>query len=1397
MNVFFVVALLVVVSPLAAFADGWLVRLSSPGPLKHLPKGASAILSAPMRAKLAATAQTVDQQRALDALGRTYGVAELSASMLDSLRQSSDVEFVLPNRRIALHQMLTRDSLSSEQYALQRVAAREAWPLSTGEGIVVGVLDTGIDWNHPDLINALWVNTAEDRNGNGTFDDWAATVSIGGVFGDLDGIDNDGNGYVDDVIGYDFVDQDDRNIGDDRQRDPIPLDEQGHGTSVSGVIAATANNTIGIAGLAFGAKVVTMRAFDATGNAEEDDIAAALLYAVASGCRVVNMSFGDGVDSPVLADAVRYASQAGVLLVASAGNTGQVSRQYPAGYSDVMAIGATTAADRRAPFSSTGSLVDLSAPGQDIITTAVGGRYRRVNGTSFAAPYVVAAAAMLWSKHPTWSAAEVRSTLAERSEDLGDQGWDAEFGNGRLNVAAALQAQGAAWLELQSPRNDVEIDLRRTTTLAVEGVVKATLFSSWTVMFGRESTNDWTTMAEGTSQARGRLAFIELSTWPAGEYTIRLICTLTNGRTLEQRSRVRLVSSALEHGSSELLPAWFDDRQVIVATAQFSRPTRMRLFVDDGDRQSIVEDVRRFSRTHSIVIRDVLPGKTYSVLFEGSTDAGDTVRILKSVTMDSLAASRNVTGTPRRLPFVGYVVNATTPVYSDGLPTVVLNDLSTGSFGPVRVWTSDNAGWKQRDSLMATWIPRATGDVNGDGRMEILVGVVGRAVLYTSTEQNSSPFASILWADTTSGDATATALEDIDGDGRPEIITLGRKGLSAITFRNGTFRELGTCPNPTPPADGSAQNRVDEVSVAVGDVNRNGAIDVAFSDTDGDLVIAEWSGGEFRVLQTFLGEGQGGSGYVASGDVDGDGSPDIVHAVPDATAANAQREYGRQVWTISLYSWFPDGGFRRRWTTHVAGVRYGIGYRNGIDVANVMPTGGNEVIVSLFARLYVFSWNATRAQPEAAWYRADAVTPRIVVLDTDNDNRPELVYGTTRDEFGFMSGMESVEFTTADTVPLPPSSLRLTPLGPTTFKADWAASLDADVYTISINDVLLARTSAREVVIDTARQGIPYTVTVTAENRRGATSRPLSATITLESQAEVRTVAPLSRSTEEFLKGAAFTVTFTNGIRPTGLVPSDWLLIAGNTEERASSVLPAGDSVLTVLFGPLVVAENESVTLVIPSVLAQEGMPTLSAERRISVTSEPAPVELTLRKLVVEDGGALSLTFSEPVAADQAERLEQYSLAPIGTFTSADVINDTTVRLRFDERSGVGARGVSYYVTVRDITSRAGRPMTRGAGNTLGFTLSAEDITDAYAYPQPVSLARHGHVTFANLPQGATITIYDGSFVELTTLTETDGNGGIQWNLTIPSGQIIPPGVYFYSVSGAGGKEMVKLVVKR
>ena len=373
--------------------------------------GPSAVMPKQLLGKAFEGQQNVGPNTALLRRLQRYLHIEVDDGMrLDSLKQISGVEAVWLRQKFQLHEPvlaeepISRDSLSASQYALEMIGARTAWKHASGKGVVVGVIDTGIDWDHEDLRDALAVSTKEDINNTGRFEPWPSDEERLGLTGDLNGIDDDDNGMTDDVIGADFVDQEYRNLGDDQTYDPVPFDEHGHGTLVAGVIAATKDNGKGIVGLAHQARLRAIRAFDATGSAEEDDIAAAIVYAALSKVHVLNMSFGDGVNSPLMQDAIDLARTQGCVLIASAGNSGKVSTQYPASYAGVVAVAATNSKDMRAPFSSTGPVVSLSAPGQAILTTSVNSRYRTVSGTSFSAPYVAAAAALLLEQNPTMNA---------------------------------------------------------------------------------------------------------------------------------------------------------------------------------------------------------------------------------------------------------------------------------------------------------------------------------------------------------------------------------------------------------------------------------------------------------------------------------------------------------------------------------------------------------------------------------------------------------------------------------------------------------------------------------------------------------------------------------------------------------------------------------------------------------------------------------------------------------------------------------------------------------------------------------------------------------------------------------------------------------------------------------
>ncbi|MGA1307033.1 MAG: S8 family serine peptidase, partial [Candidatus Kapaibacteriota bacterium] len=322
-----------------------------------------------------------------------------------------------PLKSYTIDQITPNDSLWSKQWALEELNITKAWDISRGDNVLVSVIDTGCEIDHPDLKKNIFINAKEDVNANGRFDAWPSTEIRDGIAGDLNGIDEDGNGWTDDVTGYDFVDQSFRNIGDDKFPDPIVIDEHGHGTSVAGIIGAEMNNAIGIAGIAPHCKLMTVRAFDATGNAEEDDVALAIAYSALAGASVICMSFGDVVYSPMTKSAIDFAHSLNCILIASAGNDGKTEKRYPAGYEHVIAVGATNTFNTRAPFSSYGSRLSMVAPGTGIMTTARRGGYRSFQGTSAAAPIVAGTAALLLGVNPAANTDDIKGMLLSSAKD--------------------------------------------------------------------------------------------------------------------------------------------------------------------------------------------------------------------------------------------------------------------------------------------------------------------------------------------------------------------------------------------------------------------------------------------------------------------------------------------------------------------------------------------------------------------------------------------------------------------------------------------------------------------------------------------------------------------------------------------------------------------------------------------------------------------------------------------------------------------------------------------------------------------------------------------------------------------------------------------------------------------
>jgi len=357
------------------------------------------------------------------------------------------------------------------------IDATEAWDIETGDkNIIIAVPDTGVDWNHPDLENNIWVNPGEDINDNGIVDP-----------SDFNDIDDDGNGFVDDIRGWDFVDS---NISafpgeDGTVRDNDPMDFGGHGTHCSGIASAVTNNNEGIAGVCWNCSIMPIRAGFIThserSEGELDDIAAGIIYAADNGADVMSNSWGSFDFSNLIKDAMDYAYSQGVVLVAGAGNFDVNQKCYPAGLDNVISVAATDHNDNRValPYwgSEFGSWIDIAAPGADIYSTMFNDTYSYESGTSMACPHVAGLAGLILSKNPDLNQEEIRTILRSTTDEVNSEFY---IGTGRINAYKAIQRDSTPIASLNSILDDAIV----SGEVSILGTASGSTFVNYSVWYG-------------------------------------------------------------------------------------------------------------------------------------------------------------------------------------------------------------------------------------------------------------------------------------------------------------------------------------------------------------------------------------------------------------------------------------------------------------------------------------------------------------------------------------------------------------------------------------------------------------------------------------------------------------------------------------------------------------------------------------------------------------------------------------------------------------------------------------------------------------------------------------------------------------------------------------------------
>ena len=466
-------------------------------------------------------------------------------------------EFLIPN-----------DLEYDYQWALPKIKADLAWGQfaseeAIGKGVICAILDTGVSYDIPELAENIWLNAGElmaaDEDGNGEIslaelgDYGVADSNLNGIIDPQDiyssslqdGIDNDNNGYVDDFVGWNFGAE---------PSDNVPNDDQWmHGSHVAGTVAAVTNNHLGVAGLSWNSKIMALKIINNQGGLQADDAAAAVIYAVENGADVMNMSWGllteEGwpLYSQLVSDAFRYATSAGVVLVAAAGNDGMEVAAFPAIDPDVIAVSATDNQDQPADFTNYGDWVDVAAPGVDILSVA-----GLMSGTSMASPHVVGLAALILSQkgdlgEGALRVERVRRMILGSTDPLSSP---LKVGTGRINANAALQLSPDEPLLSRIIYPWSTMTMSSNTVLggivAIRGIAAGAQFSSYSLFVKSELGGDGVLIVapQYAPNMGGELGVWDTRGFADGFYELELEVQDTQGATAIHKIYVHVDNAA-------------------------------------------------------------------------------------------------------------------------------------------------------------------------------------------------------------------------------------------------------------------------------------------------------------------------------------------------------------------------------------------------------------------------------------------------------------------------------------------------------------------------------------------------------------------------------------------------------------------------------------------------------------------------------------------------------------------------------------------------------------------------------------------------------------------------------------------------------------------------------------
>ncbi len=1303
--------------------------------------------------------------------------------------QFDGIEYFQPNYLNEFYLYPNDPEFPNQQVHLDNCNIPQSWDYTVGnEQIIVGIVDSGLHFDHPDLQNNIFINQNEIPD---------------------DGIDNDDNGYIDDVHGWDFVDAPELSsiaLGDYLEQDNDPDDELNHGTHVAGIISADTNNEEGVSGISWNSKLLIVRSGFKTmsgGYLQDDDAAAGIIYAADMGADVINLSWGDTNYSQIIADACYYAYNMGSIIVVAAGNEGATIEHqvvYPAQLSTTLAIGAVDRYKNRASFSSYGPQIDVVAPGELILSTydtTPENLYKEQSGTSMAAPFVSGAIALLLSVEPGLNFPEVRGRLISSAHDLGEEGFDHIFGNGLLDVYSMLTQVSYPIIEITTPHDNTGLN----STFDIIGTVQCPNFWYYSVKYTSEempASTDWSDVDPNNPDYFEQVENDTIAQFIVNDYVedntyqIKIEVVTADHQHYNYFRTIHIDQTApefyadyaayMKRYAAEIpeyyIQALFDENVNLFLRQypsteflpHFGDADSLQIIKIDGLPQNVLIDIR----AENICGLETVIDSAY--VFETDAIAVDIHGF------NQIALGNELVSIQKTYDFDGNGKNELFVLETeDELQTLKILELN----GEELII---------KHEFPAVFWPNDMGNTNESG-MEV-IGIQLDRPLVLETSGGTYPSEPIF----VDVNALGANFADYDDDGVDEVILVKNEDINGISHRvltlnqrNGNNFEREEVLLDT--TQTSIKNFF-STKVVCDKLDNDNYPDILAADKDGDIMIFERESGEFEMVWNYR-LPVGNAYNLCSGDFTGDGSSEFCVGGYNLDTSNPARSF-------SFYEFFKTTGVNNEYQTLGYLAFSEIDTKNSIASADMDGDGNDEIVIAVPPNIYIIDYIDGQFQP--IWQGLSAKTSSNVIAFSGKTASQDAFIITNMDDGGIIRSAlitEMEEFTG----PSSPQFFIAAPLDSVSVHLSWQ-HVGADhfnVYRKFENVVTLVADNVQDnyfTDIDLATgDTLYYQVTAVDDSYDPAESFPTVWEITVPYFApELENIRMISQ----------YEIKLKFDLQVDNIYSTIFSVEFGREKIYPISVNMIEQNTALILRFNTQFDEYDDYILNISGLTGKTGVPVSPGPYQFQFEEDTSPPEIITAR--ASNANVVNIIFSEALNESLAEDIGNYILI----LPAADKDNEIE-RLEYFEgdscyvamifKDELKYTNQPYFLKVNNIKDLAGNVISN-SGNKCHFSLTSmlalRNLKQMIVYPNPLDISESliDKVNFINLPPDVSgkIWIYnlDGELIFKSKVGPYNMNDLIpyfSWECENNSGNRISSGIYFYLLRMGKDSRKGKIII--